>query len=57
MVDTNKIIIGILTLLVLSSGVVYVTYMDSGRIRVDEDKATFYVPHDDYSWIWTVSGR
>ncbi len=30
---------------------------DNDRIRVDNDKSTFYVPHEDYFWIWTVSGR
>ena len=53
----NKILIGILTLLVLSTGVVYVTFGDDARLRVDNDKTTFYVPHADYSWIWSVSGR
>jgi hypothetical protein len=53
----KKIILGILTLLILSSGVVYITFSDKARIRVDEDKSTFYVPHEDFSWIWVVSGR
>ena len=55
--DNKTIILDILTLLVLSTGVVYVTFSDNARLRVDNDKTTFYVPHADYSWIWSVSGR
>jgi len=54
--DKGKYIIGALVLLVLSS-VIYITYSDQVRIRVDNDKTTFYVPHEEYSWLWVVSGR
>ena len=53
----KKYIVGFLTVLILLSGVAYITLSDEVRIRVDDDKATFYVPHEAYSWIWTVSGR
>lgn len=46
----------IMTMLV-ASGVFYVQYLDQARIRVDDDKSTFYVPHEDNSWMWVVSGR
>lgn len=57
MVTKTKISIGILLLILLSTGVVYVEWKNDARIRVDEDKATFYVPHDTMPWIWVVSGR
>lgn len=50
--------IGVLAVMALiGSGVFYVTFLDQARIRIDEDKSTFYVKHEDYPWIWTVSGR
>lgn len=52
----KKIIIGILTILIASSAV-YITFSEDVRIRVDNDKTTFYVPHSEYNWIWTISGR
>ncbi len=55
MVETNKvtIVVGILIVLLLS-GIVYVSFGDKARIRVDEDKTTFYVKE---SGRWVVSGR
>jgi len=55
--DKKKITIGILLLIIVSSSIIYIQYMDKVRIRVDNDKTTFYVPHENYSWIWTVAGR
>ena len=52
----QKLAIGFLTLLVLTSTAI-VTLNNQVRLRVDNDKSTFYVPHEDFSWIWTVSGR
>jgi len=53
----NNIIIGLLLLTLISSGIVYVEWTNNARIRVDNDKTTFYVPHEDYPWMWVVSGR
>ena len=57
MATKTKIGIGVLLLILLSTGIVYVEWKNDARIRVDNDKSTFYVPHEDYFWIWTVSGR
>lgn len=55
--EKKKITIGAL-LLVIFSSIVYITLQGYDvRLRVDEDKTTFYVPHEEYHWIWTVSGR
>ena len=61
MKTTNKFIVGFLTLLILS-GVVYVTLPSQNvRIRVDNDKTTFYVKLLDEKGEpkgnWLVSGR
>lgn len=63
MVTTKqKIIVGVLLLtLLLASGIVYVSMGDTVRIRVDEDKTTFYVKLLDNDGNpkgrWLVSGR
>jgi hypothetical protein len=60
MTTTTEKIIGTLTLLLLVSGVIYVS-MDSVRMRVDYDKTTFYIKNlDDQGQPvgrWLVSGR
>lgn len=57
MATKTKIIIGILTLIILTSGVIYIDFSNEARLRVDEDKITFYIPHPEFPWLWTVSGR
>ena len=57
MVSKTHIGIGVLILILLSSGVIYVEWSDNARLRIDDDKTSFYVPHEDYSWMWVVSGR
>lgn len=52
----NKYVIGFLILFIASASVVYIQLTDQVKIRVDVDKTTFYVPHETYPWIWTVSG-
>ncbi|MFH2027885.1 MAG: hypothetical protein ABIJ08_01990, partial [Nanoarchaeota archaeon] len=52
MVDYKKYLIGILTVLV-SLSIIYVTFNDDLRIRIDNDKSTFYV----YDSGWKVAGR
>jgi len=47
-------IIGALLLVVMFSGAIYVSFDDKVKIRVDEDKSTFYVKEDSR---WVVSGR
>ena len=49
--------IGVLLVLILASGVAYVTLQDQGlKIRVDNDKSTFYVFNED-THRWNVGGR
>ncbi len=57
MVNKTQITLGFILLTILASGIVYIQLTDQVKIRVDEDQTTFYVPHEDYSWIWTVAGR
>lgn len=57
MATKTNIIIGILILSLISSGVIYVEWSNNAKIRVDNDKATFYVPHNTMPWIWVVAGR
>ena len=52
-IDYQKTI-GILLLVVLVSSVAYVTF-DNAKIRVDNDKSTFYVLNENSRWI--VAGR
>lgn len=55
MADTTQKIIGALLLVLLSTGVVYISMNEAGvKMRIDNDKATFYVKPT--SW-WVVSGR
>ena len=56
MADKKQITVGILIVLILTSAV-YITFSDKIRMRVDNDQTTFYMPHETYSWIWTVVGR
>ena len=56
MVNKKQITVGILIVLILTSAV-YITFSDKIRMRVDNDQTTFYMPHETYSWIWTVVGR
>jgi hypothetical protein len=49
----NKITVGFLVLLLFSTGL-YITFNDQLRLRVDEDKSTFYVQENSR---WVVSGR
>lgn len=53
-VSYKKLIVGFLAL-AISASVVYVTLSDNVRIRVDEDKSTFYVRNENNRWV--VSGR
>jgi hypothetical protein len=58
MVDNKQIIgIGILIITLLATGIVYIELTKKVRIRVDTDQTTFYVPNENYSWLWSVSGR
>ena len=51
----QKYIIGVLFITLFFSGLVYVAFQDAGlKIRVDDDKSTFYVLEDGR---WKVSGR
>lgn len=51
----NKLIIGFLIVVILSTSI-YVTMNNKGvRLRVDKDKSTFYVLNENNRWI--VSGR
>lgn len=56
MQTNSKIVIGVLLVIIVSAGV-YVSMGKQVRVYVDLDKSTFYVPHEKYPWIWTVSGR
>ena len=50
----TKLLIGFLILLI-SSSIIYVTFSDKARIRVDEDKTTFYVLNENNRF--EVAGR
>ena len=53
----DKKTIGLLIVMILLSGAVYITLSGQGvKIRVDKDKATFYV-FDDNIHRWVVGGR
>ena len=52
----SKVTVGLLLLAIFST-VIYIQLNDQVRLRVDHDKSTIYVPHENYSWIWTVGGR
>jgi len=51
----KKIILGILTILILTSGAIYLTFGNDVKMRIDNDKSTFYVFNDNSRW--EVSGR
>ena len=59
--ENKNIILGTLILLLLSSGIVYIAMGDIVRLRVDNDKSTFYIKlTDDYGepyGRWLVAGR
>ena len=46
MVDKTTLTIGSLLLVLLATGVVYIT-MDKVKLRVDNDKSTFYVVNEN----------
>lgn len=52
---TQDYILGVLTILILLSGITYVTFKNDLRIRVDEDKSTFYTKNDNNRWV--TAGR
>src|SRR3990167_2908730 len=53
MSTSTKYIIGFLIVLLFATGVVYITLIDKVKLRVDEDKSTFYVLEGSY---WKNSG-
>jgi len=58
MSEKIKFVFGfIFVMILLASSIVYVQLNNQVKIRVDSDQTTIYVPHEDYSWIWTVAGR
>ncbi len=57
MAESKEFIVGLLIMTILTSGIVIVELTDQVRIRIDEDKATMYVPHETMHWIWVVGGR
>ncbi|MDX1278568.1 DNRLRE domain-containing protein [Oceanihabitans sediminis] len=51
----KKVALGVLTFILMASGVVYMVFDDEGlKMRIDEDKSTFYTLEDSR---WKVSGR
>ncbi|MFW6172935.1 MAG: LamG domain-containing protein, partial [Elusimicrobiota bacterium] len=52
----NKLIIGVLTLLILSSAIV-ITFQDNLRIEVERDSTQFKVPREDIPWFWKIAGE
>ncbi len=57
MVNKIYLTIGILLIALLSTGVIYITWANNARVRVDDDKTTFYVPRSEGSRVWVVAGR
>lgn len=53
--EAGKYFIGFIIVTLLLSGVVYVSFLNQVKIRVDEDKTTFYVKNENNRW--TVAGR
>ena len=54
--ELNKtLVLGVLTVLIVS-GVFYVEFLDQARIRIDNDKTSFYV-REGTSKVWLVAGR
>jgi len=54
MVDYKKVTLGILAILI-SISIVYITFNNDLKMRIDEDKSTFYVKNDANRWV--VAGR
>ena len=50
----KEYIIGLLTIIILSTAT-YISLSDNVRLRVDNDKSTFYVKNDNNRWV--ISGR
>lgn len=55
MENKNKIVIGFIIILFTSFGV-YLTLNNNIRIYVTEDNTRFYLPHEDYPWLWSKVG-
>ena len=56
MVAKETKIIGSLIITLLLTGVIYIAMPDAGlKIRVDNDRSTFYVQNDNNRWV--VAGR
>jgi len=53
----NKFDVGLIVLTLLVSGTVVLQLTDQVRLRIDADKTSLYVPHEEYPWIWVVGGR
>ena len=60
MVDYKRYVIGAIILLI-STGIIYITFNEQARMRVDNDKTTFYIKQIDQAGEpygrWLVSGR
>ncbi len=55
MPNTYKDYIGVLILVILMTGIIYITLPGKVKIRVDEDKSTLYVLNENNRWV--VGGR
>ncbi len=55
MAISQRFWVGFILFTLLSSGVVYLQFQEDVRIRVDDDKTTFYTKNDNSRWV--VSGR
>ncbi len=55
MATKTKWMIGIILVTLLASGIVYLQFSDFLKIRIDEDKSTFYAKNDNGRWV--VAGR
>ncbi len=51
---STKYIIGVLTIIIIATAF-YVTFQNDLKIRVDDDKSTFYVKNENNRWV--VAGR
>src|SRR3990167_8679921 len=54
MTSQTEWVLGIIAVSLLATGIIYVTFSNDAKIRVDSDKSTFYVNLDGR---WIVSGR
>ena len=50
MAISYKFWIGFVLLSLLTSGIVYIQLQDDVKIRVDDDKTTFYVKNENNRW-------